>query len=226
LPEEFRGFFDESAADGIVVLPLHEVLKNLPAASLQMRDDQEEQEKSVPAPEEEIAAAPSAELKLEEPTESNAEFAPELETAVMSGEAAAASETGTRTVLQTALDTDDELDAKSVVTHVGRMEGVQACAIMFADGLSLAGNLPESYGAEGLCAMAPSLLERAENHMTETKLGQLRAMTLSCSNAAVTFLRHDNLCLAALHEKELTSEIRERLARTVQELSLKYSHPV
>ncbi|MBA2430934.1 MAG: hypothetical protein H0V56_02315, partial [Chthoniobacterales bacterium] len=44
LPEEFRGLFDETVAGG-VVLPLHEVLKNLPAATLRMREDQEEQEK-------------------------------------------------------------------------------------------------------------------------------------------------------------------------------------
>ncbi|HMJ05518.1 MAG TPA: hypothetical protein VK474_04615, partial [Chthoniobacterales bacterium] len=134
--------------------------------------------------------------------------------------------TVTRSALQTALETDDELDAKAVVAHVGKMAGVKACAIMFGDGLSLAGNLPEEYEADGLCAMAPLLLQRIENHMVETKLGALRAMTLSCSNAAVTFFLHDNLCLAALHAKEeLASDVRERLARAVHELSRKYSHP-
>jgi predicted regulator of Ras-like GTPase activity (Roadblock/LC7/MglB family) len=132
----------------------------------------------------------------------------------------------TRTALQTALDTDDELDAKTVVTHVGKLAGVEACAIMFGDGLSLAGNLPQEYEADGLCAMAPSLLQRVENHMIETKLGALRAMTLSCARAAVTFFMHDNLCLAALHTKgELAPEVRDRLACAVHELSKKYSHP-
>jgi predicted regulator of Ras-like GTPase activity (Roadblock/LC7/MglB family) len=97
---------------------------------------------------------------------------------------------------------------------------------MFGDGLSLAGTLPEEYQADGLCAMAPSLLQRIENHMIETKLGALRALTLSCSNAAVTFFMQDNLCLAALHSKEeLASDVRERLARAVEELSKKYSNP-
>jgi predicted regulator of Ras-like GTPase activity (Roadblock/LC7/MglB family) len=137
-----------------------------------------------------------------------------------------AAEPPTRTALQTAFDTDEELDAKTVVAHVGKMAGVKACAIMFGDGLSLAGNLPEEYEADGLCAMAPSLLQRIENHMVETKLGALRAMTLSCSKAAVTFFMHDNLCLAALHSKEeLASDVRERLARAVHELSKKYSNP-
>jgi len=133
----------------------------------------------------------------------------------------------TRTALQAALDTDDELDAKAVVSHVNKMPGVEACAIMFGDGLSLAGKLPEEFGAEGLCAMAPSLLERIENHMVQTKLGTLRAMTLSCTSAAVTFLMHDNLCLAALHPtNDLAAEVRERLGCVVHELSRKYSNPV
>jgi hypothetical protein len=83
------------------------------------------------------------------------------------------------------------------------------------------------YEADGLCAMAPSLLQRIDNHMVETKLGALRAMTISCAQAALTFFMHDNLCLAALHTKdELASDVRERLARAVHELSRKYSHPV
>ncbi|MBA2271037.1 MAG: hypothetical protein H0W20_10640 [Chthoniobacterales bacterium] len=133
---------------------------------------------------------------------------------------------GQRDALQTALDTNDELDAKSVVTHVGRMPGVEACAIIFGDGLSLAGNLPESYHADALCAVAPSVLQRLGNHMADTKLGALRAMTLSCAEAAITFFMPDNLCLAVLHPgAELTADVRERLASVVQELSRIYSHP-
>ncbi len=133
---------------------------------------------------------------------------------------------GDRNALQTALDTDETLDAKAVVEHVRKMEGVEACAIMFGDGLSLAGNMPANYETEGLCAMAPSLLQRIENHMVDSQLGALRAMTLSCAKAAITFFMHDNLCLAALHPKEdLAADIRDRLGRTVQELSRQYSHP-
>src|SRR2546430_1199235 len=43
IPASFRGLFQ--AGPGMdVALPLQEVLKNLPAASLRMRDDQEEQD--------------------------------------------------------------------------------------------------------------------------------------------------------------------------------------
>jgi predicted regulator of Ras-like GTPase activity (Roadblock/LC7/MglB family) len=131
-----------------------------------------------------------------------------------------------RSVLQEALDTNDEVDAKGVIAHISKMAGVEACALMFGDGLSLAGSLPEEYEADGLCAMAPSLLQRVENHMVETKLGSLRCMTLACSKASISFFLHDNLCLAALHSNgELASDVRERLARAVPELSKKYSNP-
>jgi predicted regulator of Ras-like GTPase activity (Roadblock/LC7/MglB family) len=132
-----------------------------------------------------------------------------------------------RTPLQVALETDEKLDAKSVVAEVNKLTGVKGCALMFGDGLSLAGSLPAEYETDGLCAMAPSLMQRIENHMVETKLGALRGMTLACAKGSVTFFMHENLCLAALHASdELGAEVREKLARVVHELSRKYSHPV
>jgi predicted regulator of Ras-like GTPase activity (Roadblock/LC7/MglB family) len=132
-----------------------------------------------------------------------------------------------RTPLQVALDTDEKLDAKAVVLLVNKIPGVKACAVMFGDGLSLAGGLPPEVEAEGLCAMAPALMQRIENHLVDTKLGPLRGMTLSCTKGAVTFYMHENLCLGALHSAiDLPAETREQLARVVHELSRKYSHPV
>lgn len=253
LPEAYRGFFDATSA-APVSLPLQEVLKNLPSTSLRMRDDQEEQEKGAnfatpfsakaeedakrfktsgapvpkpmvlpPAPQPVADAAPEPiAFQFADPLAAVAPLQISQPTPAISFAAA----NGQRNALQTALDTNDELDAKSVVTHVGRMPGVEACAIIFGDGLSLAGNLPESYHADALCAVAPSVLQRLGNHMAGTKLGALRAMTLSCAEAAITFFMHDNLCLAALHSgAELTADVRERLASVVQELSRIYSHP-
>ena len=130
-----------------------------------------------------------------------------------------------RNPLQVALETDEKLDAKGVVAHVNKLAGVKACALMFGDGLSLAGSLPAEFETDGLCAMAPSLMQRIENHMVETKLGAFRSMTLSCAKGAVTFFMHENLCLAALHSGgDLAAEVREKLSRIVHELSRKYSH--
>lgn len=252
LPEEHRGLFDAKSSAATISLPLHEVLKNMPAASLRMRDDQVEQEKgsdfatpfSAKAEEDakrfKVAPTPVAKptvlpppLLPAEPLPAVAEKPPVLSVVrvappepVLKETAAPVSATK-RSALQEAFDTDNELDAKAIVAHVEKMEGVEACAIMFGDGLSLAGTLPEEFEADGLCAMAPSLLQRIENHMVETKLGALQALTLSCAKASVTFFMHDNLCLVALHTKgELTATVRDCLTEAVHELSKKYSNPV
>jgi predicted regulator of Ras-like GTPase activity (Roadblock/LC7/MglB family) len=124
-------------------------------------------------------------------------------------------------------NTDEKLDAKGVVALINKIPGVKACAVLFGDGLALAGGLPAELETDGLCAMAPSLLQRVENHLVDTKLGPLRGMTLSCVKGAITFYMHENLCLAAQHaDVDLPSETRDRLSRIVHELSRKYSHPV
>jgi predicted regulator of Ras-like GTPase activity (Roadblock/LC7/MglB family) len=256
LPVSFRGLFQAGPGEVDVSLPLQEVLKNLPAAALRMREDQEEQEAgqnfatpfsakaeedakrfNVPptpvskpsVPEPVVAAVPAAPAPtVAEPPKAEAEAA-NKENVVPS--APATEEKGSdrplRTPLQVALDTDEKLDAKGVVALVNKLPGMKACAILFGDGLSLAGSLPPELDTDGLCAMAPSLMQRIENHLVDTKLGPLRGMTLSCTKGAITFYMHENLCLAALHaDLDLPSESRERLSRIVHEMSRKYSHPV
>ncbi|HSP46102.1 MAG TPA: hypothetical protein VLO30_08930 [Chthoniobacterales bacterium] len=275
LPASFRGLFQAGPGAIDVSLPLQEVLKNLPAASLRMRDDQEEQDTgqnfatpfsakaeedakrfNVPltavakpvapetiAPVESAApevnaikpaaadmspattdkadvppvATDKADVPPVAPDEADAEPAPEQKTPPRS----------LRTPLQVALDTDEKLDAKGVIALLNKIRGVKACAILFGDGLSLAGSLPPELETDGLCAMAPSLMQRAENHLGDTKLGSLRGMTLSCTKGAITFYMHENLCLAALHsDLDLPNESREKLSRVAHEMSRKYSHPV
>ena len=230
LPPEYRNLFNAGDAQVEVALPLQEVLKNLPSTSLRMREDQEEQEAG------ENFATPFSAKAEEDAKRFNVASAPvpkPLPASVAPLETPAAttpSDAATRplrTPLQVALDTDDKLDAKGIVARINKMSGVKACSIMFGDGLNLAGSLPAEFETDGLCAMAPSLMQRVENHMVETKLGALRGVTLSCTKAALTFFLHENLCLAALHANgELTAEVRERLSRVVHELSRKYSNPV
>jgi predicted regulator of Ras-like GTPase activity (Roadblock/LC7/MglB family) len=244
LSVSFRGLFQAGPGAVDVALPLQEVLKNLPATSLRMRDDQEEQDAgqnfvtpfSAKAEEDakrfNVPATPVAKPVVPEPVEAPESVAMEPVVEPSMPEAAEANEPSAsdrplRTPLQVALDTDEKLDAKGVVTLVNKIPGVKACSILFGDGLSLAGSLPEELETEGLCAMAPSLLQRVENHLVDTKLGQLRGMTLSCLKGAITFYMHENLCLAALHaDLDLPGETREKLSRVVHELSRKYSHPV
>jgi hypothetical protein len=122
---------------------------------------------------------------------------------------------------------EEKLDAKSVLGRACALPGVAACAIAFADdGLTLAGSLPAELAADGLCAMAPSLLQKIDNHMRGTKLGLFTAMTLHCAQWPLTFFMQGNICLTALHAGgELTSETRAELTRITQELSRTYSQP-
>ncbi|MEN3371314.1 MAG: hypothetical protein V7609_3457 [Verrucomicrobiota bacterium] len=233
LPAEYRAIFKSGEGAADVSLPLQEVLKNLPTASLRMRDDQVEQEAgsnfatpfSAKAEEDakrfNVPATPVAKPVV-------VEAAPAAENeAADTAATTAASDRPLRTPLQVALDTDEKLDAKGIVAQINKIPGVKSCAILFGDGLSLAGTLPAELETDGLCAMAPALMQRIENHLVDTKLGTIKGMTLSCTKGAVTFFMHENLCLAALHANlDLPTEAREKLGRVVHELSRKYSHPV
>lgn len=224
LPEQYRDLFATTGAEAAVILPLQEVLKNLPATSLRVREDQIEQELG------EDFATPFSAKAEEDAKRLNTTSAP-VAKAAAPAEPAGVPETtppalAVAAPVVSATHREEELDAKAAVAAVAKMDGVRACALMFGDGLALAGNLPAEYDADGLCAMAPSLIRRIEDHMKETKLGQLNSMTLACTAAAVTFFMRENLCLAAVHEKEeLSANIREHLARVLLELSRKYSHP-
>jgi predicted regulator of Ras-like GTPase activity (Roadblock/LC7/MglB family) len=246
MPAEYRKLFKAGEA-GDVILPLQEVLKNLPTAALPMRHDQEEQDAGsnfatpfsakaeedakrfnvagTPVAKPAAPVAPSPAPVMSAAAEAGVSPSKNSET-IEATATAAETDRPPRTPLQVALETDEKLDAKSVVVHINKLSGVKACAIMFGDGLSLAGSLPPEWEADGLCAMAPSLMQRVENHMVDTKLGALRGMSLHCLKGAVTFFMHENLCLAALHAGDLAAEVREKLSRVVHELSRKYSHPV
>jgi predicted regulator of Ras-like GTPase activity (Roadblock/LC7/MglB family) len=133
---------------------------------------------------------------------------------------------GGRTALQVAFDTDETLDAKSIVAHASRLAGVSACAIVFSDGLSLAGNIPAEYEAEALCAVAPSIMKRIDEQMIGTNLGSLDGITLYCAKTPVSFFAHGNICLAALNSAgEIAVEIRARLSSAVREIARMYAQP-
>ena len=233
LPAEYKNLFTAEQIATPIALPLQEVLKSLPAAILRMRDDQEEQEKGgnfetpFAAKAQEDAqrfkvATPAPVLPaVTEPQRVDGGAAQALQ----SNRAAVTDPGYTERPAAEPAEAAGETTAKAIVTRASKMAGVKACAIMFADGLSLAGNLPEEYEAEGLCAMAPTLLQRIENHMTETQLGGVRAMTLFCTRAAISFFMDENLCLAALHSQDLSADVRAELERALHDLSQKYSHP-
>jgi predicted regulator of Ras-like GTPase activity (Roadblock/LC7/MglB family) len=213
LPEKHRGLFQVDEAKTPVALPLEEVLKNLPATLLKLRDDQEdfalatdfETPFSIKAKEDAqrlaLDKAPAEKISDKAPEESVVETKIDIEPAA-----------------------EKKVDPKEVVAEASALPGVRACAITFSDGLSLAGELPEEIAAEGLCAMAPALLERIDQHVRETTLGSLTAVTLYTSGSALSFFAHGNICLTALHaEGSLLPKTRTQIAELVEKLSHTYA---
>lgn len=210
LPAEGRRFFSADNIEVPVILPLQEVLRNLPAASMRMRDDQEEDAAgdrfdtpfSTPAKEdaERLKVSPEP-IALSLPLE-------EEEEPVAVAEQAA------------------PIDAKTLITEVNQLDGVRACALTFTDGLSLAGVLPMETGTEGLCALAPSFSQKIEAQVAETKLGALRWLTIHCEKSNISFFLQNNICLSVLHgQEELTRETCGRIAAKLVELVNQYAQP-
>jgi predicted regulator of Ras-like GTPase activity (Roadblock/LC7/MglB family) len=247
LPEAYRDLFVVDPADTPVSLPLQEVLKNLPTGALKIRGDQVHEapadEIETPfskrakedatrfqtnAPVQKAAEAPAPEPPAPAPPELPATG--EAEAPAPAAEKVEPTE-AERSVPETEPDGEaapaEKIDGKKVLTQACQIPGVSACEITFPDGLSLAGNFPPTTGAEGLCAMAPMVLQRIDQHMTGSKLGSLTAMTLHSANSSVTFLMKKNICLAALHEGEgaLTPKARAQLEKLVDKLSHTYAQP-
>jgi predicted regulator of Ras-like GTPase activity (Roadblock/LC7/MglB family) len=210
IPTDYRHLFQLDEAETPVMLPLQEVLKNVPASALQMRTDQEA------LVEHETIETPFSIQAKEDARRFSGEEPPALD--LLSDSQA--------TIDQKPAEEVEKVDAKEVVARATKLPGVNGCAITFADGLSLAGNLPPAISADGLCAVAPTLLQRIERHMFDTKLGPLNSMTLHGATSAVTFFMQGNICLSALHTtEELAAETRRQLTQMVGELSRTYSQP-
>jgi predicted regulator of Ras-like GTPase activity (Roadblock/LC7/MglB family) len=117
-------------------------------------------------------------------------------------------------------------DAKDAVARASALPGIRSCGVIFADGLSIAGNIPAEMHIDGLSAMAPTLLKKLEKHMLETQLGALTCLTIYGEKAPITFFASGNVCLTAVHHAaELTAETRRELATITNELSRTYAQP-
>src|SRR5438874_7857764 len=209
LPEKHRGLFQADEVKTPVAVPLEEVLKHLPATILKLRDDQEDF---------------AIDTDFETPFSAKAkEDARRFATDKSSTEKISdqATEQPKFDIAQVA---EKKVDPKEVVAQVSALPGVKACAITFSDGLSLAGELPGEIAAEGLSAMAPALVKRIAQHVRETKIGSLVAVTLYASRSAVSLFAQGNICLAAVHaEGSLLAQTRTQIAELVEKLSRVYA---
>jgi hypothetical protein len=198
-----------------VILPLEEVLKNLPATVLKLREDQEQLQLDS---EFETPFSMKAKEDAERfaPAKANREAAEEKTTAP------AAVESKPEEAKQA-----EVVDPKKIIEEALGLAGVAACIAMFSDGLTLAGDLPEELEAGGLCAIAPSFLARMDEHMRASKLGELVTLTVhSAAEKGMSFFAKGNICLVAVHAADaLTSDTRGKLAQLARKLSANYAKP-
>jgi predicted regulator of Ras-like GTPase activity (Roadblock/LC7/MglB family) len=210
LPQEWRGRLQMEDMETPIPLDLQAVLQNLPGDSLQIRSDQEAADVGsfFETPFSRKAAEDAS--RLAPPP-----VRPDVNAAIAPASTPPATK---RTELQIEFDTDEVLDARAVVARASTFPGVKACAVVFSDGLSLAGNLPAQYEADALCAMGPAIMKKIGEQMAGARLGTLNSVTVFCAGAAVTFFTHGNICLAALHaaEEPFASEVRLRLDRVAR----------
>jgi predicted regulator of Ras-like GTPase activity (Roadblock/LC7/MglB family) len=233
IPEDYRNLLKVDPVETPVTLPLQEVLKNLPGGVLRMRGDQQEVEVgekietpfSIKAEEDakrfQAGDAGAAAPSLPAPEQDTVAFQAAVETAAAPSKQSAEPISGTQ---KSEPQATEKSDAKVALARINALPGVAACAIMFADGLALAGKLPAELCVEGLCAMLPSVLQKIDNHLFETKLGPLNVLTLYTIKAPLTFLRRGDICLALLHaESDLPAATRDQLVSIAEELSQTYS---
>jgi predicted regulator of Ras-like GTPase activity (Roadblock/LC7/MglB family) len=116
-----------------------------------------------------------------------------------------------------------KFDPKAAIAEACALPGVASCSVIFADGLIIAGNIPDEMHMEGLSAVAPTMLKKLQKHMCETQLGPLSCITVHGEQSPVTFFGAGDLCLTAVHNgSELSVASRRELSRITQELSRTY----
>jgi predicted regulator of Ras-like GTPase activity (Roadblock/LC7/MglB family) len=225
MPEEHRAIYHLDDGGLPVALPLPEILQNLPNESLQLRPDQEEPVVS------QLFETPFSQKAAEDAARLHTPAGPitKKDAAVSEPKPEPVAEAKVAPVPKPSPVSEPAAakpDGKSIIAELSQLAGVKGCAVVFSDGLSLAGNLPAEYEADALCAMAPELVKRIHQHMSGANFGALRHLTLFCEKAPVSFFAHENICLAVLHASaEISAETQARLHQATLDLARHYTQP-
>lgn len=237
LTPEFQKYFDAAAVDAPVQLSLPDVLSNLPGDALRMRDDQEV------IKQDEVFETPFSAKAAEDAARFSSPASPAAETKLEAATPAVITKPGVKTPAEPekastpevkmptveapkAEETAAKFEAKDAITKACALTGVASCSLIFADGLSIAGNIPSEMGMEGVSAVAPTLLKKIEKHMLDTQLGGLTCITIHGEKSPVSLFLRGNVCLTAVHNgAEIDATSRQELARMTEELSHTYTQP-
>jgi hypothetical protein len=226
VPEAYRALFLVDPNETAVTLPLPEIVKQFPVTALRVRADQEQEAVT------EKFETPFS-LKAEEDAkrfQSGKENAQRPTPNPVKKETGRAAQRPTEEKIEPSAGASakaEAIDAKRAIARASGLTGVAGCTVSFTDGLSLAGNIPGDLQAEGICSIAPALIDKIDNHLEDTRLGGLVAMSLHCGDSSLTFFKQDKLCLTAWHKngQDLSTETREQLAQLLQQVSQAYPEP-
>ncbi len=126
--------------------------------------------------------------------------------------------------LQALFMTEEHLDAKNIVKHTSRLPGISGCLLMFADGLPIAGNLPDTFSQDAFGAIIPRFMGKVQDYSRDLRLGTIETVTMHTEKGPVSFFMHDKVCMALLHSKSrFLPGVREKLAVVVREVSQMYA---
>ncbi len=237
LSPSMRKLFKENYTGSEVPIALSEIVKNLPNNTLQMREDQHEQdvdpdefETPFNTTPDTIAVKPPSPPALASaiPAPTGPSRAKPLITpAITNYTTRKLNSTGNKfpSPMHAALGTQDALDAKKVVKLASALPGVASLTIITEDGLALAGNMPSFMDPEGFSAMAPQLHRKMAKHATEMKLGELKHLSLSTETHTVTIFTGSGMTLAVLHQNQsdLGHGVKEKFIAIVDGLAKQYS---
>jgi len=108
--------------------------------------------------------------------------------------------------------------------HLKRTLGMirnQVEGLLEQGGIKLSAVVSDLFGVSGW-----AMLERIAQHVRETKLGSLVAVTIYTSGSALSFFAQGNICMTALHaEGSLPPQTRTQIAELVEKLSRTYAQP-
>ncbi len=126
--------------------------------------------------------------------------------------------------LQALFMTEEYLDAKGIVKHISRLPGISACLLMFADGLPIAGNLPDDFDDEAFSALVPRFFAKVDQATSDLRLGNVESLTLHTTLAPVTFLVNGGVGMALIHNRSrFLPGVREKLVAIVRAVNRIYS---
>ena len=233
-----RSKFTDSFEGAEVPISLSEIVKNLPTDSIKLREDQHEQEvdpnefetpfnttpDTVSTPRVKpaaidfaIPAAPRSPIKPK----------PQITPSIANYTTRKLNSVGGKfpSPMHAALGTQESLDAKKVVKLASALPGVASLTVITEDGLSLAGNLPSIKNPEGFAAMAPQLHRKMAGHTIDLKLGELKTLSFTTENHAVTIFTSGPMTIAVIHQNQsdLGHGVKEKFVAIVDGLARQYN---